>query len=189
MVYHNQVLYAGGNFHSGNRDLANIWIMQSDDSMTEVTLSNGSCDTNIKSMHMSGDTLYVLIRTCDSSNNDYERIITLDTKAADMQNSVQTQLEFSLNDGIWLNSLFVSAGNIFTAGIKNQFAHSWENDTENVLLEEHSYANSIFVDSDDVYAAGGIQANYDHAAYWKNGVMTQLNDDPSHSMAKVIKLK
>ena len=99
MVYHDQVLYAGGNFHSGNRDLANIWIMQSDDSMTEVTLSNGSCDTNIKSMHMSGDTLYVLIRTCDSSQNDYERIITLDTKAADMQNSAQTQLEFSTNDG------------------------------------------------------------------------------------------
>lgn len=90
-------------------------------------------------------------------------------------------------------AISVSGGNTFVGGyIKNsqnkQVACYWENNQRTDLSDGLSDAivNSIFVDGNDVYAAGQYSSVIDNniypiACYWKNGIKTDLISSASNA--------
>jgi hypothetical protein len=73
------------------------------------------------------------------------------------------------------NSVFVSSGNVYVAGVGHDGAMLWKDGNLQNLSDSNflSEACSVFVSGDDVYVAG--QDEQIRSRLWKNGVVQYLS--------------
>jgi len=96
------------------------------------------------------------------------------------KNGVLQELQESENSNGFLNSVFVSNGDVYVIG---QWMRLRKNGEVQKLAngEDHPGGYSVFVSGSDVYVAGGsglynVTSRDDVAKLWKNGVLQELEN-------------
>ena len=157
---------------------------------TTILLENG-VETDLSSFEISGENrgsdLFVYNRDVYIAVNELES----DVAKVFKNGKIVFKTEPSQNATI--NSIFVSGNDVYACGIALYndvpVATLWKNGISTPLETVISNALSVYIDGNNVYVCGLIREDGDefsHAAYWKNGVRTILNDGNYRSVAEEI---
>ncbi len=176
---HNNDVYILGSEDSGSGSVNKIWL-----NGVATTLPMGTFDyiapNNIKVIN--GD-VYV-----SGFGTNYNGGLPPDNKAIFWKNGIINILTSNTQNCIGSN-IFVTGNDIYMTGYDNSKAVYWKNGVITNLALQSPYSlsrsNTIFVENNNVYAAGDLyysapQYEYRNAVFWKNNTINLLTNYSSH---------